>query len=36
MHLEFRLWRFTEGVRGRIFFSMAVGLLAAADPYTAV
>ncbi len=30
MHLEFRLWRFTEGVRGRIFFSMAVGLLAAA------
>ena len=30
MHLELRLWRFTEGVRGRIFFSMAVGLLAAA------
>ena len=29
MHLELRLWRFTEGVRGRIFFSMAVGLLAA-------
>ncbi len=30
MHLELRLWRFTAGVRGRIFFSMAVGLLAAA------
>ncbi len=30
MHLELRLWRFTEGVRGRIFFSMAVGLLATA------
>ena len=30
MHLELRLWRFTEGVRGRIFFSMSVGLLAAA------
>ena len=30
MHLELRLWRFTEGVRARIFFSMAVGLLAAA------
>ena len=29
MHLELRLWRFTEGVRGRIFASMAVGLLAA-------
>ncbi|MCY4231128.1 MAG: ABC transporter ATP-binding protein [Alphaproteobacteria bacterium] len=28
MHFERRLWRFTEGVRGRIFFSMAVGLLA--------
>ena len=30
MHLELRLWRFTEGVRGRIFLSMSVGLLAAA------
>ena len=29
MHLETRLWRFTEGVRGRIFFSMIIGLLAA-------
>ncbi len=29
MHFELRLWRFTEGVRGRIFFSMTVGLLAA-------
>jgi ATP-binding cassette, subfamily B, bacterial len=29
MHLETRLWGFTEGVRGRIFFSMAIGLLAA-------
>jgi ATP-binding cassette subfamily C protein CydCD len=29
MHLETRLWRFTEGVRGRIFFSMFIGLLAA-------
>ena len=30
MHFELRLWRFTEGVRGRIFLSMSVGLLAAA------
>ena len=29
MHLETRLWSFTEGVRGRIFFSMLIGLLAA-------
>lgn len=29
MHLETRLWRFTEGVRGRIFFSMLIGLMAA-------
>ena len=29
MHLEKRLWSFTEGVRGRIFFSMFIGLLAA-------
>ena len=29
MHLETRLWSFTEGVRGRIFFSMIIGLLAA-------
>jgi len=29
MHLETRLWSFTEGVRGRIFFSMLIGLCAA-------
>jgi ATP-binding cassette, subfamily B, bacterial len=29
MHLETRLWSFTEGVRGRIFFSMVIGLFAA-------
>ena len=26
MHLELRLWRFTKGVRSRIFFSMIIGL----------
>jgi ABC-type multidrug transport system fused ATPase/permease subunit len=30
MHLETRLWSFTQGVRGRIFFSMLIGLVAAA------
>ena len=29
MHLETRLWSFTEGVRGRIFYSMFIGLMAA-------
>ena len=29
MHLEPRLWEFTEGFRSRIFFSMLIGLLAA-------
>ena len=29
MHLETRLWSFTRGVRGRIFYSMLIGLLAA-------
>ena len=28
MHLERRLWSFTEGVRARILFSMLIGLLA--------
>ena len=27
MHLEIRLWSFTEGFRGRIFFSTLLGLL---------
>ncbi|MBT7731154.1 MAG: ABC transporter ATP-binding protein [Rhodospirillaceae bacterium] len=27
MHLELRLWRFTKGVRSRIFLSMVIGLL---------
>ena len=30
MHFESRLWQFTEGVRGRIAGSAAIGLLATA------
>ena len=28
MHFDYRLWGFTRGVRGRIFFAVLIGVLA--------
>ena len=30
MHFDYRLWGFTRGVRGRIFFAVLIGVLATA------